>query len=264
MLDGYVAKANDNGHTLFDYFPVFKNNSGMVHELSLVKRLEEHYGDCATPKNCMVMCLDIIVEYLSNRKIKNQENFFTRRTLLTFLKENYPKKREKCRTIILNIHSSYKAKAPIEAHLDDLLIEILSAFNSSMDQLIFSEIVKNHALNNKVKTNSNKYRHESEDAIFDISVSTIHKIKGETHTATLVLETFKNGYDLFQLLDCLKGKKKSGLEDKKKLIYVAMTRATHFLCMAIHQSHTRGKKNNSITDDEVQILKDNGFDIIQL
>lgn len=104
-------------------------------------------------------------------------------------------------------YSKYRAKQSIEACLNELLSEILLSFSIVIDD---------------DNLHSNNYHHAT--AGFNIVVSTIHKVKGETHTATLVLETFKGGYDIFQLLNLLKGKKKGGLEAKKKLIYVAMTR----------------------------------------
>lgn len=102
------------------------------------------------------------------------------------------------------------------------------------------EVIKNHKFEFTQKTNKNKFNYSNSGITFDIDVSTIHKVKGETHTATLVLETFNRTYDLKQLLSLLKGKtiKNSTMVDsKKKLLYVAMSRPTHLLCLAINKEH---------------------------
>lgn len=76
----------------------------------------------------------------------------------------------------------------------------------------------------------------------DIHVGTIHSAKGQTHTGTLVLETFYHEHDLTDLLDWLCGKKRGGTgktnkrrEERLRLVYTAMTRPTHLLCLAIRR-----------------------------
>jgi len=75
-----------------------------------------------------------------------------------------------------------------------------------------------------------------------IRVGSIHSVKGETHTATLVLETFWYDHHLENTVPWLTGSK-SGAESagtrqstRLKLHYVAMTRPTHLLCLAMKRS----------------------------
>jgi len=75
----------------------------------------------------------------------------------------------------------------------------------------------------------------------ELEFSTIHGIKGETHTSTLYLETFHDGYDLHRLQKELTTnnytKPKKDLKIKtRKMAYVAMSRPTHFLCLAMHKN----------------------------
>lgn len=84
----------------------------------------------------------------------------------------------------------------------------------------------------------------------ELEFSTIHGIKGETQTATLYLETFHNGYDLHRLKKELTTnnytKPKKDLKIKsRKMAYVAMSRPTHFLCLAMHKN-TLGKRKKPI------------------
>lgn len=93
----------------------------------------------------------------------------------------------------------------------------------------------------------NTYRHQTDRGPIDIEVTTIHSVKGQTHTATLILETyFKKTYDLKHLLPFLEGKgdrKKletdKQLRDHMKRVFVGMTRPTDVVCLAIHKDHLR-------------------------
>ncbi len=88
----------------------------------------------------------------------------------------------------------------------------------------------------------NRYRFADRTRWVDIDVGTIHSAKGQTHTATLVFETYYKKHDLSDLLDWISGKNRGarsgeGIERKERmrLIYTAMTRPTHLLCMAMRQ-----------------------------
>lgn len=71
-----------------------------------------------------------------------------------------------------------------------------------------------------------------------VKVGSIHSVKGETHTATLVLETYYFGHHLVSLKPWLLGQKsgrgREGIRNLSRLrqLYVAMTRPSHLLCMA--------------------------------
>jgi hypothetical protein len=77
-----------------------------------------------------------------------------------------------------------------------------------------------------------------------IKVGSIHSVKGQTHTATLVLETAWHGCNLAHIVSWLSGDLK-GKPTKKnssrniirlKTHYVAMTRPSHLLCLALHKN----------------------------
>jgi DNA helicase-2/ATP-dependent DNA helicase PcrA len=101
-----------------------------------------------------------------------------------------------------------------------------------------------------------------------IRLGSIHSVKGETHTATLVLDTFFHAHHLNELKPWLLGARSGGFKDKKgapqlestrllgrlKLHYVAMTRPSHLLCVAM--------RKDAFTDDELGILKGRGWSVI--
>jgi DNA helicase II / ATP-dependent DNA helicase PcrA len=67
-------------------------------------------------------------------------------------------------------------------------------------------------------------------------------VKGQTHLATLVLSTYWHAHSSERILDWLLGKKvnenRAGQQDRKRLLqtYVAMTRPTHMICLALRRS----------------------------
>jgi DNA helicase II / ATP-dependent DNA helicase PcrA len=102
-----------------------------------------------------------------------------------------------------------------------------------------------------------------------IRLGSIHSVKGETHTATLVLDSFYFDHHLTELKPWLLGKKIGGSTVNKKgktvfestrtlgrlkLHYVAMTRPTHLLCLAM--------RKDAFADGELEILAGHGWTII--
>ena len=86
----------------------------------------------------------------------------------------------------------------------------------------------------------NSYRYSDGSASIDIRLGSIHMAKGQTHLATLVLETFNQSHFLHSMMPWLLGKHQNGAKctsDKaaQRLlqVYVAMTRPTHLLCLAL-------------------------------
>lgn len=97
----------------------------------------------------------------------------------------------------------------------------------------------------------------------DIEVATIASAKGETHSATLVLQSFFNKrYDIPDVLPFLCGTESSlGVKDAQILkslhnLFVAATRPRHYLAFAIQSSR--------LPDDKRSQLADRGWSIIDV
>jgi DNA helicase II / ATP-dependent DNA helicase PcrA len=96
-----------------------------------------------------------------------------------------------------------------------------------------------------------QFRHRGNVRLIDIDIKTIHQVKGQTHQATLVLETFWHEYNLQQLLPFLVGDPRPnrlGIRMRKRLCltYVAMTRPTDLLCLAMHKQHLNAQHRHSL------------------
>lgn len=90
-----------------------------------------------------------------------------------------------------------------------------------------------------------KYQEEEKEHEIPIKVNTIHGEKGETHTATLYLETyFKKVYDSHRIKDQLLGNcfepKGNEINMAIKMAYVAMSRPQYLLCFAVQKKMIQG------------------------
>jgi DNA helicase II / ATP-dependent DNA helicase PcrA len=108
----------------------------------------------------------------------------------------------------------------------------------------------------------NIYRHPPQDTKVEIKVGSIHAVKGETHTATLVLDTFFVKHHLLMLKPWLLGAKSGGGFEKKTLLsrlrqhYVAMTRPSHLLCLAMRE--------DCLTESDIDQLKTLGWRVARV
>jgi DNA helicase-2/ATP-dependent DNA helicase PcrA len=104
----------------------------------------------------------------------------------------------------------------------------------------------------------NATTYQAEDEMPRIRLGSIHSVKGETHTSVLVFETFNRSYNLKALNKWLLGKEgkekqRQAISAKLKVHYVAMTRPTHLLCLAL--------PSETFTVTEIKILKEGGWRI---
>lgn len=74
----------------------------------------------------------------------------------------------------------------------------------------------------------------------NIHLDSIHGVKGQTHLATLLLDTYYNGHFFKKLLTFLLSTKCKNSNPPLEQAYVAMTRPTHLLCLAIPDSSFGG------------------------
>lgn len=100
-----------------------------------------------------------------------------------------------------------------------------------------------------------------------IQIDTVHGVKGETHDATLYLETEKNqGSDIGRIL-CFYGIGQPGTSSlydySRKLAYVGMSRPRKLLCVAVQESTYKKSKNAFETWDKIDIRKQKTVDIVE-
>ena len=110
----------------------------------------------------------------------------------------------------------------------------------------------------------------ADNGIVVIHIGTVHSVKGETHSATLYLETeYEKGSDASRLIEFLKGNrpkaqtKKAYHQQNLKIAHVAFSRPTHFLAFACRASHIAGheddwKGNNWIIRTVSELTRNRG------
>jgi hypothetical protein len=99
-----------------------------------------------------------------------------------------------------------------------------------------------------------------------IEVSTVHAVKGETHAATLFLETFYYQYDLGCVLDRIKAEcaipERGRMREMLPVTYVALSRPTDFLCLAMHEHGEKVSRGPSAQD--IAELRAVGWDVLRV
>lgn len=113
------------------------------------------------------------------------------------------------------------------------------------------------------KSRNNIFHYIKNGREVSIQAGSIHSVKGQTHTATLVLETFWYDHNLELILPWFT-KKKYGWkkadgvrqEARLKLHYVAMSRPTHLLCLAM--------KQGVLSDEQMNTIRTHGWRLLQV
>jgi len=114
----------------------------------------------------------------------------------------------------------------------------------------------------------NRYRFGREGRHVDIEVGTIHSAKGQTHTATLVLETYFKRHDIEDVLPWICGERcgagqREGREraERMRLVYTAATRPSYLLCLAMRRDAIR---RNGLEADTRSRLEQLGWTVQEL
>lgn len=103
---------------------------------------------------------------------------------------------------------------------------------------------------------NNTFKTQVDGKSISIDIDTIHGIKGETHTATLYLDTkyYCNSVNYF--FDELIGNSCHNNSQRKlyglKIAHVAFSRPTHLLCIAIEKSSINRVINNTFAVIELK------------
>ncbi len=116
-------------------------------------------------------------------------------------------------------------------------------------------------------SHGNLYRYPQDHPKVYIRVGSVHSVKGQTHTATLVLETHWYAHNLENIMPWIEQAREGFAESKGiqqktrlKLHYVAMTRPTHLLCLAVKRS-TVENDDGTLNQDRLERLRLAGWHV---
>ncbi|MGB8218702.1 MAG: UvrD-helicase domain-containing protein [Candidatus Methanoperedens sp.] len=187
--------------------------------------------------------LNALLRILRYEDILIDNRNYSKQKLLSFLKENDEEQYEKLKLLLYlwSINIIRGKKNDVYSELKNYVSELLDIFGKSIvNSKKFIETTENRGQvtppNVSGKLNNNNVYEK--DGV-KIEVTTIHAVKGQTHTATLYLETYyQRKYESERLREQFKGNsfRGTGKYDKQstKMTYVGLSRPTHLLCLAVH------------------------------
>jgi DNA helicase-2/ATP-dependent DNA helicase PcrA len=182
----------------------------------------------------------------------NNERVFTKRLLLDFMKATNPTQYEEFKLNLYNwsiaiVRGQLEPTiASIRAYLPTLSLFNGNPLNASQ-AFIDDEVIIAHE-ENQVNVLDNTYQGDG----FSMEVTSVHAVKGQTHCATLYLESFfDRGYGNFEsqrLRNQFNGRQtveetiasiansRDKVRQSAKMAFVGLSRPTNFLCVAVHKS----------------------------
>jgi hypothetical protein len=254
---GWVGNSDNskrpvNDLTIKSYFPTFNKNLKKKEKVdydSLKSFLKKQDG--SNIKDYANKIIEALLYILSTANKKYSNGKILRNYTKTSLLDSYANKSLEefylFKTNIArwskNIHNS---DGFCDVTIDEIKLFITSFFCKTFDidtsNQYITQFLNNEPSNiftdEEVKNNNVSIHEEVE-----VEVGTIHSVKGETHVATLYLETSYQGeHESQRIMEQLKGEyyipsRKSDVYRKEtlKMAYVGLSRPKYFLCMAIHR-----------------------------
>ncbi|MDI3545034.1 MAG: ATP-dependent helicase UvrD/PcrA [Rikenellaceae bacterium] len=252
---GWVGKEKDNGLSIKSYISDFDKKSTNINKiyfpnLFTMCELSKNIGTKVF-KNRTISCI-LEALHLSNVTNPLNNRRFNKTEFLSFINET---DKNLLNDLLANIVKYYT-----ERNFENFSKEIINCLNSldcnlnTNSKSYLKEQTLEDALNIQSTDENNVYKALINGNKVSIPIDTVHGVKGETHTATLYLETkyYDNSSKYF--CDELTGhisEKKSGSKRKNqalKIAHVAFSRPTHLLCISIHKSEYEKYYNNFSND----------------
>ena len=180
---------------------------------------------------------------------KDKEVYFTKQSLVYWLKEHekYSQFR-KLMTAWLLVEESDAASWTGQIECLKTILN-LDALNPEATEFLEFEDTFQPQAGERTRSN-NIYSCPNGQSI---EVGTIHSVKGETHDATLVLETQFHQNDLKEMLPYLIDAAKNVPNTVRKVefmrkLYVAASRPRHLLCLALNSNHINATQITAMQD----------------
>jgi hypothetical protein len=201
--------------------------------------------------------VNAILKVLRFEDIKHDDKNFTDYKLFEYLNEIDSNLCDKLKINVLRWCRMLNNKDVITAHTEikDFIINVLNKIwnRSKLHPNTQNFLRQNGAVDlpvaqlNTENVLVNMYKDESTG--IQIEINTVHSVKGETHTATLYLETFYYGkYESEWLKDqfnkvSLTNNVNLRAKQASRIVYVGFSRPTHLLCVAIHEDRFANIRN---------------------
>ena len=251
---GFVGKVKESEgeiQSIHYYYPQFENQINPRHPYEESNTLDIFLRKNAiidNPQEYRNHILDALAALLAKSDVKNNSGrLYSKTSMLNYLEESAPeifnKLKVKLAEWVLKIcNSEYVVSSTV---FDDVKLFILSDFAKVFSINIKGESVKLflekkddiYYSRKNVEQGANIYK----DRGLEIEVATVHSVKGETHAATLFLETRYYRYESEHFGSQLCGDPYDHREGEGhilpslKVAYVALSRPKYLLAYAIHK-----------------------------
>ncbi|PTV97840.1 superfamily I DNA/RNA helicase [Halanaerobium saccharolyticum] len=245
-----TKKKEDNKNTLPDYCPKFNKNksTSKTEYTSLESYLINSKNNYKEIYNNL---LNLLLKILRIENVINIDNdrYYTKRSLFWYLKKNNKEQYEKLKLKLYDWSTKIiKGKnSEVCEDIKDYLDGFLGVFGIEKNKSI--EFINRVPKKIIVEEKNNFDCHLCKINNKKIELGSVHSVKGETHTATLYLESFyqKDGsgenaksYESQRLNKQFKNEKITDSDNKRtkksaRIAYVGFSRPTHLLAFAVHQ-----------------------------
>jgi len=216
-------------------------------------------------KKCYMLFISIFNKILDDGDIKNKKGYyFSQGTLEDYLKKEceifYKDFRNNIYIWIKRILKNESVDLLYEDIKNYFLLNIKKIWNN-FNEIKCKDFIENKSVElSKEELECNNI-YKSEKYNIEIELGTVHSVKGETHAATLYLETFYYDYDSNRIKSFIcgeyeKNKIKGRVKENLKIAYVAMSRPTHFLCLALHSERIGCLSCNNKNNCRFEIIED--------
>lgn len=232
------------------YWPEFSRcyeKSDFVNLATYMSDLEKRVSIAKNVKALRQQFLYCFCAALKIGKVKSPINqfYFTPYSFVKYLNDaGYAEKVGKMETKIAEWILKMKNEKSVQTDVLSFLRAILAHFQAKASSELEAYLNDPAADFTQDKPENKIYTYQHGNQFVDIYFDTIHGVKGETHAATLYIETFTRLYDIggkvlnFLAADTAgRNKQRKDKACYKKLphAYVAITRATDFLAIAVHK-----------------------------
>lgn len=246
---GWVGKKGASAQKRFieSYFPPFekKNVGPKVEGVSFNEFMFKNLHGAI--KEHAISIIQGILKYLDLCEIRNGNRRYTKTSFLDSLtatniehKDNFLK--EVMNWALLTAKSDSdddlnKIRSTIHQYITETILPIYRK-EETPDALSFFNATNENLPEDQTTEHRNVYH--GDNGKIDIEVSTVHAVKGETHAATLYLETSYFGkHESERLSAQFKGIPYIGTDERTlsslKVAYVGMSRPRYLLCVAIQK-----------------------------
>ncbi|KJD42686.1 UvrD-helicase domain-containing protein [Paenibacillus terrae] len=241
-----MVKAKNGELSITSYFPEFdkqntnkKVNKDFTELASYLVKLDKEVVDREDIKAYYKRFILAILRFLRIRDIKTEEGkFFSNVSFLKYLREKderlYKVVLRYFARIVLHIEEN---KSVLTSFKYILAIIVNRLFNYKTDLLKDKFIIGTAGSSSIIVGESRKNTYTLND--LSIEIDSVHGVKGQTHTATLYLETFYFSKTNESIIEFLSGGQRPDIEEYVekhiRVAYVAMTRPTDLLCIVLNE-----------------------------